>query len=161
MHVLVTCKHENDLIKNNREKVETSFPPLEFNGCFLLVWKPEFWFDLPRNLTQPSFHPSEATHKIWSRLANWPQKVWTTATTDGGPLLYKKLTLWDFGSGELVSHEVQNQIMQGAIKMVRAYSWNHGTNWRQTWKIYVYCTCMPTTTRETLRESYISVIQEH
>ena len=34
----------------------------------------------------PTPHPSNATHKIWSRLANWPQrysclKVWTT--TDG------------------------------------------------------------------------------
>ena len=28
MPVLVTCKFEKDLIKNNREKVETSFPPL-------------------------------------------------------------------------------------------------------------------------------------
>ena len=48
-------------------------------------------------------HPSDATHKIWSRLANWLQrysslKVWTT---DDGPLLYYKLTLWAEGSGEL------------------------------------------------------------
>ena len=28
MHVLVTCKYKKDLIKNNREKVETSFFPL-------------------------------------------------------------------------------------------------------------------------------------
>ena len=28
MPVLVTCKFEKDLIKNNREKVETSFSPL-------------------------------------------------------------------------------------------------------------------------------------
>ena len=28
MHVLVTCKYEKDRIKNNREKVETSFSPL-------------------------------------------------------------------------------------------------------------------------------------
>ena len=28
MYVLVTCKYEKDRIKNNREKVETSFSPL-------------------------------------------------------------------------------------------------------------------------------------
>ena len=54
---------------------------------------------------QPFPHPSDATHTIWSRLANWLQrysslKVWTT-TDDDGPLVYYKLTLWAFGSGEL------------------------------------------------------------
>ena len=28
MHVLVTCKYKQDRIKNNREKVETSYSPL-------------------------------------------------------------------------------------------------------------------------------------
>ena len=28
IHVLVTCKYKKDRIKNNREKVETSFSPL-------------------------------------------------------------------------------------------------------------------------------------
>ena len=28
MHVLITCKYKMDRIKNNREKVETSFSPL-------------------------------------------------------------------------------------------------------------------------------------
>ena len=58
-------------------------------------------------------HPNDATHKIWSRLVNWLQrysslKVWTTddddddrRRTDDGPLVYYKLTLWAFGSGEL------------------------------------------------------------
>ena len=42
MHVFVTCKYKKDRIKNNREKVETSFSPLLVNGGFLLPWKPEF-----------------------------------------------------------------------------------------------------------------------
>ena len=42
MSVLVTCKYKKDRIKNNREKVETSFSPLLVNGGFLLPWKPEF-----------------------------------------------------------------------------------------------------------------------
>ena len=67
---------------------------------------------------QPFPHPSDATHKIWSRLANWLQrysslKVWTTTDgrtdgrrrTDDGPLVYYKLTLWAFGSGELKTTE--------------------------------------------------------
>ena len=66
---------------------------------------------------QPFPHPSDATHKICWRLANWLQrysssKVWTTdgrrrtttdddRRTDDGALVYYKLTLWAFGSGEL------------------------------------------------------------
>ena len=54
---------------------------------------------------QPLPHPSDATHKIWSRLASWLQrctglKVWMTTDADA-PLLYYKLTLRAFGSGEL------------------------------------------------------------
>ena len=50
MHVLVTCKYKKDRIKNNREKVETSFTPLLVNGGFLLPWKPEFLSNLPKTL---------------------------------------------------------------------------------------------------------------
>ena len=28
MHVLVTCKYKKDQVKNNREKVQTSFSPI-------------------------------------------------------------------------------------------------------------------------------------
>ena len=42
MHVPIICKYKKDRIKNNREKVETSFSPLHVNGDFLLPWKPEF-----------------------------------------------------------------------------------------------------------------------
>ena len=41
MHVLVTCKYKKDRIKNNREKVKTSFSPLQVNGGFLLPLKLE------------------------------------------------------------------------------------------------------------------------
>ena len=106
MPVLVTFKYNKDRIKNTWEKVETSFSPLP------LPWKPEFWSNLPQNCMQPFPHPSDATYKIWSRLANWLQrysslKVWMTTTdhgrrrTDDGPLVYYKLTLWAFASGEL------------------------------------------------------------
>ena len=40
MHVLVICKYKKDWIKNNWEKVETSFSPLYINGGFLLSLKP-------------------------------------------------------------------------------------------------------------------------
>ena len=85
MHVLVACKYKKDRIKNNREKVETPFSPFYLNGGFLFPWKPEFWSSLPQNVMQPSPHPNDATHKIWSRLANWLQrhsssKVWNFVT---------------------------------------------------------------------------------
>ena len=42
MHVLVTCKYKKNPIKNNPEKVEKLFSPLEVNGSLLLPWKPGF-----------------------------------------------------------------------------------------------------------------------
>ena len=68
---------------------------------------------------QPFPHPNHATHEIWSRLAHWLQrylrlKVWTTTDdddgrrTDDGPLVYYKLILWAFGSGELTKIREKN-----------------------------------------------------
>ena len=74
MHVLITCKYKKDQIKSNREKVATPFSPLYVNGGFLLPWTPEVWSNLPQNITKPFPTPSDATHKIWSRLANWLQR---------------------------------------------------------------------------------------
>ena len=45
-----------------------------WSGGFLLPWTQEFWSNLPQNIMQPFPNPSDATHKIWSRLANWPQR---------------------------------------------------------------------------------------
>ena len=64
-----------------RPEFELVFPII--SQCFLLPWKTEFWSNLRKNLMQPFPHPSDATHRIWSRLANWPQrysssKVWMT-----------------------------------------------------------------------------------
>ena len=75
-------------------------------GCFWLPWKPEFWSNLPKNQgMQPFPQPSDATHKIDQ---DWPTgfraiQVWKCGwqRTDDGPLVYYKLTLWAFGSGEL------------------------------------------------------------
>ena len=55
--------------------------PHYVNKGFLVPWMPEFWSNLPQNLMQPFPYPNDATHKIWSRLANWLQrysssKVW-------------------------------------------------------------------------------------
>ena len=42
MHVLVTCKYKKDRIKNNREKVETSFPHYKSMGAFCCHGKQSF-----------------------------------------------------------------------------------------------------------------------
>ena len=61
---LVTCKFEKDLIKYNREKVETSFSPfsqwalsvaMETRVLIQSALKPYAAFP----------HPSDTTHKIW------------------------------------------------------------------------------------------------
>ena len=53
---------------------------------------------------QPFTHPSDDTHKIWSRLATGLRDIQVQKCgrwTDGRPLVYYKLTLWAFSSGEL------------------------------------------------------------
>ena len=49
---------------------------------------------------QPLPDPS-VTHKIWARLANLLQRYFKFESVDDGPLLYYRLILWAFGSGEL------------------------------------------------------------
>ena len=124
MHVLVTCKYKKDRIKNNREKVETSFSPLRVNGGFLLPWSfdpifPKFsplrvnggfllpWsFDPIFPKTLCSLSPTPVMLHI-NFDQDWPTgfkdiQVWKCGLrTDDGPLVYYKLTLWAFGSGEL------------------------------------------------------------
>ena len=79
MHVLVTCKYKKDRIKT-RKRCRHHFPHCKSMGAFSCHGT-EFWSILPQNLMQPFPHPNNATHIIWSRLANWLQrytssKVW-------------------------------------------------------------------------------------
>ena len=87
---------------------------------------------------QPFPHPSDATHKIWSRLANWLQrysslKVWTTTTNDDLPLVYYKLTLWAFGSGELktevIKHLSQHLYSKFSVCDLLCWEWYHIKFW--------------------------------
>ena len=72
MHVLITASINRTGSKTTEKRWRHRFPHNKSTGA-----------DLPQNLMQPFPHPSDATHKIWSRLANWLQrdsslKVWTT-----------------------------------------------------------------------------------
>ena len=42
MDVFVTCKYEEDLIKNEGARVFTAFSPLQPYGSYPLPWTPEF-----------------------------------------------------------------------------------------------------------------------
>ena len=61
---LVTCKNEEDPIKNEGARVLTRFSSLKPYGNYLLPWKPEFQSDLAKNLMQPFPHPNDASDKI-------------------------------------------------------------------------------------------------
>ena len=69
--VLVTCKYEEDPIKNEGARVDTTFSPLLPFGSYPLPWTPEFRSDLAQNLMQPFPHPNDGSDKISLRLANW------------------------------------------------------------------------------------------
>ena len=76
MHVLVTCKNKKDWIKNNREKVDIVFP-------IISQWELSVAME-----TRVLIFKFESVDDGRRR-------------TDNGPLVYYKLTLWNFGSGEL------------------------------------------------------------
>ena len=83
MAVLVTRKFKEYPIKNEVVTDPMTFSHNQVNGSFQLPWKPKFSSDLPANLMQPFPQPNDASNKIWSRLATWPQscssfKVWRT-----------------------------------------------------------------------------------
>ena len=48
MHVLVTCKYKKDQIKNNREKVDTSFPHYKSMGAFCCHGNQSFYSIFPK-----------------------------------------------------------------------------------------------------------------
>ena len=101
LQVLVTCKYKKDQIKNNQEKVETPFSPLYVNGGFLLPWKPQFWSNLPQKLMQPFLHPNDATHKIWSQLANWLQR-------------YSSSKVWNFRHSRAINSKIIGLVSDSA-----------------------------------------------
>ena len=82
--VLVICKFDEYLIKNEVTIVQTTFFPLYVYGKIWLLWKPKFWPDLIQNLIQSIPHPNDSTCEICSRLTNWPWR-------------YSCLTLWTHG----------------------------------------------------------------
>ena len=53
MDVLITCKYEEDPVKNEGARVLTTFSPLKPYWSYVLPWKPEFQSDLAQNLMQP------------------------------------------------------------------------------------------------------------
>ena len=66
--------------KTTEERWRHHFPHYKSMGAFCCHGN-QFWSNQPQNLKQPFPHPSDAIHKIWSRLANWLQrysssKVW-------------------------------------------------------------------------------------
>ena len=50
--VLITCKYEEDPIKNEGARGLTRFSPILPNGSYPLPWTPEFRCDLAQNLKQ-------------------------------------------------------------------------------------------------------------
>ena len=67
--------------KTTEKRWRHHFPHYKSMGAFCCHGNQSFDPNLPQNLMKPFPHPNDATHKIWSRLANWLQrysssKVW-------------------------------------------------------------------------------------
>ena len=89
--------------KTTEKRWRHRFPHYKSMGAFWCFGN-QFWSNLPQNFMQPSPTPEMLYIKFDQ---DWPTgfrdiQVWKCGwqTTDG-PLVYYKLTLWTFGSGEL------------------------------------------------------------
>ena len=71
--VFVTCKYKKDQIKTTKKRWRHRFPNYKSMGAFCCHGNQSF-DPTPQNLMQTFPHPSYATHKVWSRLANWLQR---------------------------------------------------------------------------------------
>ena len=101
MHVLVTCKYKKDRIKTTEKRWRNRFPLYKSMGTFCCHGYQSFDPICPKTVC--SLSPTQVMLHIKFD-QDWPtgfrdMKVWTT--TDDGPLVYYKLTLRAFGSGEL------------------------------------------------------------
>ena len=74
MPVLVNCKFEEYPIKNEGVIVSTTFATIYVNGRFRWPWKPEYLSNPPQNLGEHYLYHSDASFKICSKLAYWPQR---------------------------------------------------------------------------------------
>ena len=61
----------------------------------------------PQNLMQPFPHPNDATHKIWSRLANWLQR-------------YSSSKVWNFRHSRAINSKMSGLIWP-KIELDRAF----------------------------------------
>ena len=84
-------------IKKNRERWRHHFRHYKSIGAFCCHGN-QFWSNLPKHLMQPFLHPNDATHKIWSRLANWLQR-------------YSSSNVWNFRHSR-----ASNSKMSGLIR---------------------------------------------
>ena len=96
--------------KTTEKRWRHRFPHYKLIGGFLLPWKPEFSSNLSQNVMQP-FPPPQWCYtsnlikigQLASEIYKFERVVNGRRRTDDGPLVYYKLTLWAFGSGELTT----------------------------------------------------------
>ena len=101
MHILVTCKYKKDRIKNNREKVETSFSHYKSRGLSVAMGTRVLILSAPK--AYAAFPPPPLRLHI-NFDQDWPTglrdiQVWKygrrrtddDGRTDDGPLVYYKL----------------------------------------------------------------------
>ena len=60
-------------LKATEKRWRHHFPHYKSMGAFCCHGH-QRWSNLPQNIMQPFPTPSDAAHKIWSRLTNWPQR---------------------------------------------------------------------------------------
>ena len=126
MHVLVICKFDEDLVKNEVAIVQTTITALYVYGLFWLPWKPKVWPDLLKKLNKAN--PPTQWWYLWYliKINQLAFEIFlfesVDARTDDGTLLYYKLTLWAWLSELIINKMSSSTILNGAWMAVSS-SW--------------------------------------
>ena len=117
MHVLITCKYKRIGSKTTEKRWRHRFPHYKSMGAFCCHGNQRFDPIHPKTLCSLSPTPVMLHIKFDQDWATGFRdiQVWKSGRrrrrTDDGPLVYYKLTLWAFGSGELKNNPFMPSIL--------------------------------------------------
>ena len=92
--------------KATKKRWRHHFPHYKSMGAFYCHGHQSFDPICLKKIIQPFSTPSDATHKIWSRLANWPQR-------------YSSSKVWNFRHSRASNSKVSS-LIQPEIKLIQA-----------------------------------------
>ena len=130
MAVLVICKYDKDPIKNEIAILRTTFPHYKWMEALWLPRKPKFWSYLPQIHMKPFPYANDTTHKIWSRLANLPQRYLSLNGQEG----WRTIAILLSSPCEPSTRELNKWDIQ--VRQIQCIAYNWASSWENLFLPY-------------------------